>query len=86
MYELKSKGFSKSLKVNNSEYLEKHSTSQKLQLKSWALTIEMEKTPQNTTVCEAFNNYDGSRDKTLDILTSLKVNVEPSRSKEAYQS
>uniref|UniRef100_M1DZU9 Uncharacterized protein n=1 Tax=Solanum tuberosum TaxID=4113 RepID=M1DZU9_SOLTU len=32
----------------------------------------MEKTPQNTTVYEASNNYEGSRDKTHDLLTTPK--------------
>ena len=46
----------------------------------------MEKTLQNTTIYEASNNYDKSRDKIHNILTRLKVNVEPSESKKVYWS
>jgi len=34
--------------------------------------MEMKKTPKNTTVNEASNNYDKRRDKTHDILIRLK--------------
>ena len=41
------------------EYV-KYSTSQETQLKSYSLKLIMKKTPQNTVLYEASNNYEGS--------------------------
>jgi len=46
----------------------------------------MEMTHHSTTIYEASKYDDGSRDKTRDILTNWKVNLEPSGSKEAHQN
>lgn len=46
----------------------------------------MEKISKKTIVYEAFNNYDGSRDKNHDLLTRLKVNMESFENNEAHQS